>query len=134
MRIGAEMLTVRKVEASDRELLDAAAKADFYHAAAGLTGEHWANGNTLMWSDDQGLVVALRTTNVARVDIQFLTQDFPRNARALLEGFWNYVSVLEKRGVSEIIFNSNSSAVINFFNKRFHFRHLGGNEYSLRLK
>jgi hypothetical protein len=128
------MLTVRKVEPSDRELLDAAAKADSFHAAAGLTGEHWANGNTLMYADDQGLVVALRTTSVARVDIQFLSQDRVRNAKALVEGFWTYIQVLQKRGVQELLFNSNSAAVINFFEKRFKFRHIGGNTYSLRIQ
>jgi hypothetical protein len=128
------MLTVRKVEPSDRELLDAAAKADSFHAAAGLTGEHWANGNTLIYADDQGLVVALRTTSVARVDIQFLSQDRVRNAKALVEGFWTYIQVLQKRGVQELLFNSNSAAVINFFEKRFKFRHIGGNTYSLRIQ
>ena len=127
------MLTVRAVEPDDRKLLNEAAKADKFHAAAGLTGEHWANGNTLMWADDQGLVVALRTTNVARVDIQFLSQDCERNARALIEGFWRYVSVLEKRGVKEIIFNTESASVVRFFAKRFNFRHLGGTTYSLRI-
>lgn len=127
------MLTVRAVEPGDRELLNEAAKQDKFHAAAGLTGAHWADGNTLMWSDDQGLVVALRTTNVARVDIQFLTQDFGRNARALVEGFWRYVSVLEKRGIKEIIFNTESPAVVRFFKKRFDFRQLGEGTYSLRI-
>lgn len=128
------MLTVRKVTPGDRGLLEAAAKADPFHQKAGLTGEHWANGATLMWSDDQGLVVALRTTNVARVDVQFLSQDRQRNARALVEGFWRYVSVLEQRGVSEIIFNTESPSVVRFFEKRFNFRHLGNGTYSLRIK
>jgi hypothetical protein len=127
------MLTVRPVAPEDREMLDAAAKADRFHAAAGLGGDHWAN-DTLIWSDDQGEVVALRRTVVERLDIQFLTQDFSRNARAIVEGFWRYVHILEKRGVSEIIFNTESPAVVRFFMKRFKFRHLGGDTYSLRIK
>ena len=127
------MLTVRQVETDDRELLDEAAKTDPYHARAGLTGAHWADGNTLIWADDQGEVVALRTAQVVRVDIQFMSQDRRRNREALLEGVWKYVSVLQKRGVSEIIFNSNSTAVVNLFQKRFHFRHIGGDTYSLRI-
>jgi hypothetical protein len=128
------MLSVRMVKPDDRPMLDLAARADPFHSKAGLTGSHWADGNTLVLSDDKGEVVALRTTNVARVDIQFLSQDFHRNARALIEGFWRYVSVLEKRGVSELVFNSDSPAVVKFFMKRFNFRHLGGDTYSLRIK
>jgi|SRR5580704_8356423 hypothetical protein len=127
------MLAVRKVEPDDRPLLDAAAQADPFHRAAGLTGEHWA-ANTLMYSDADGPVVALRTTNVARVDVQFLTPDARRNAKALVEGFWTYVGVMQKKGVDELIFNSNSAAVVHFFGKRFHFRHLGGNTYSLCIR
>jgi hypothetical protein len=128
------MLVARKVEASDRELLDLAAQADFYHAQAGITGEHWTSGNSVVYEDAFGAVLALRTTSVARVDIQFLTDDRVRNARALVEGFWAYVGVMQKRGVEELIFNSNSEGVIHFFEKRFKFRHLGGNTYSLRIK
>lgn len=128
------MLTVRKVEPGDRELLIAAAKADPFHAAVGLTGDHWVSDDALFYSDDQGPVVALRKTNVARLDIQFLTQDRKRNAHALIEGFWAYIALLQKRGIEEVIFNSNSAGVINFFEKRFQFRHIGGNTYSLRIK
>lgn len=126
------MLKVRKVQPEDRELLDSAAKADFYHSGVGLTGAHWADG--LFYEDAEGPVVALQTTNVARVDVQFLTQQRVRNAKALIEGFGTYVKVLQGRGVKEIIFNSNSAAVIRFFEKRFNFRHLGGNQYSLRIQ
>jgi hypothetical protein len=128
------MITVRQIAPSDKELLDAAAKADYYHAAAGLTGEHWLNGNSLIYADASGPVLALRTTNVARVDVQFLSQDFKRNARLLVEAFWQYVSVMEKRGVRELIFNTESPAVVRFFCKRFGFRHLGGDTYSLRIR
>lgn len=128
------MLSVRQVEPADREMLDLAASQDFYHSAAGLTGEHWAKGNSLVYSDDHGYVVALKTTQVARVDIQFLTEDKQRSARALIQGFWGYVEVLRQRGIEEIVFNSNSVGVINFFQRAFHFRHLGGDEYSLRIK
>ena len=128
------MLSVRMVEPADQPIIDAAAKADPYHARIGLTGEHWADGNVTVWSDDEGVVVALRTTNVARVDIQFLTQSFSRNAHALVEGFWRYVQVLQRKGFEEIIFNSDSPAIIRFFTKRFNFRHLGGDTYSLRIK
>jgi hypothetical protein len=125
------MLKVRKVVPEDRTILDAAAEADFYHRGIGLTGAHWAGG--LFYEDDAGPVVALQTTNVVRVDIQFLTQDRKRNAQALIEGFASYVTILRNRGVKELIFNSNSAAVIRFFEKRFGFRHLGGNTYSLRI-
>src|SRR5208282_124066 len=126
------MLTVRKVEPGDRELLDAAAQLDPFHRAAKLTGEHWEGA--LLYSDDLGPRLALQTTTAVRVDIQFITQNKLRNAKALLEAFTPYIKVLQKRGVKEVIFNSNSAAVITFFEKRFHFRHLGGNEYSLRIQ
>lgn len=125
------MLRVRKVAPEDRALLDAAAEADPFHRGIGLTGAHWADG--LFYEDDQGPIVALQTTSVARVDIQFLSQDCKRNAKALMAGFASYVTIMQKRGVKELIFNSNSAAVIRFFEKRFHFRHLGGNQYSLRI-
>jgi len=128
------MLTVRKIVPDDRELLEIAARADPYHVRAGLKGDHWENGNSLIWSDDSGAVVALRTGNVARCDIQFLTQDFERNARALTEGFWRYVVVMQQKGYEEIVFNTESPAVANFFMKRFKFRYLGGETYSLRIK
>lgn len=128
------MLTVRQVEASDRELLNRAAKADFYHSAAGITGDHWCNEKTLMYADNRGPVVALKLTNVARLDIQFLTQNHLRNARALKEGFASYMQVLSLRGIEEVIFNSNSAPVIKFFVTRFQFRWLGGDTYSLRIK
>jgi hypothetical protein len=122
------------VEPGDKELLDAAAKADPYHAKAGLTGEHWEDRNTLVWADDHGLVVALRTSLVARVDLQFMSQDVERNARALLEGFWRYVSVMEKKGIEEIIFNTESPAVARFFVKRFGFRPVSASTFALRIK
>ncbi len=126
------MLKVRNVEAADRELLDKAADADPFHRAAGLKGTHWKGG--IFYEDDKGPVIALQTTSVARVDVQFLTQDRLRNAKALAEGFWLYIGVLQGRGVKEIVFNSNSASVVYFFEKRFKFRHLGGNEYSLRIQ
>ncbi len=111
------MLTVRKVEPGDRELLD-----------------YWADGNTLVYSDNLGPVAALRTTNAVRVDIQFLSDIKSRNARAVLEGFGAYIQVLAKRGVEEVIFNSDSKEMAHFCMKRFHFRYRGGNLYSLRLR
>jgi hypothetical protein len=126
------MLFVRKVVPEDRAMLDAAAQADPFHRGIGLTGSHWDDG--LFYEDECGPVVALQTTNVARVDIQFLTQDRKRNATALMEGFVAYVKVLQGRGVKEIILNTNSAAAIRFIEKRFHFRHLGGNQYSLRIQ
>jgi hypothetical protein len=128
------MVSFRKVEADDRGMLDAAAKADRFHAAAGIGGDRWANGNSLILADDAGPVLAVAHTSVARLDLQFLTQDFGRNARAVVEGFWRFVHVLQKRNVSEIIFNSESPAVVRFFTKRFCFRHIGGDTYSLRIK
>ena len=129
------MLSVRTVTTEDRELLNAAAEADPYHKAAGLTGEYWLEDtkNTLFYEDADGPVVALKTTNVARVDVQFLTQDRARNARALEEGFWTYVRVLQSRNVKELIFNTESPAVAKFFSKRFGFRELGNGTYSLRI-
>ena len=125
------MLRVRQVEPSDRALLDEAAKADPYHVAAGLTGAHWAGKDSIFYEDEVGPVVALKTTNVVRVDIQFLTQDKLRNANALVAGFYRYIEVLRNRKVNEIIFNSHSPEVAHFMTKRFHFRHIGGNTYSL---
>jgi hypothetical protein len=94
----------------------------------------WGNDNTLMYSDDHGYVVALKTTQVARLDFQFLTTDRMRNARALIAGFWAYVEVLRKRGIDELLVRSESEDAIRFFTKTFHFRHLGGAEYSLKIK
>lgn len=129
------MLRVRKVEPGDRELLEAAARADTYHLAAGLKAEHWMDESesTLWWEDENGPVVALKTTNVVRADIQFLTQDFERNGKALLDGFWRYADILQKRGVKEIIFNTESPQVAKFFAKRFHFKQLSKGTYSLRI-
>jgi len=112
-------------------MLDAAAEADYFHRGIGLTGAHWDGG--LFYEDDQGPVVALQSTSVMRVDIQFLSQNRARNSQAVLEGFGAYVSVLRNRGVKELIFSSNSAAVIRFFEKRLGFRHIGGNTYSLRI-
>ncbi len=109
----------------------AAAKADPYHAAVGLTGEHWMKGGGLFYEDENGPVVALKTTYVARADIQFLTQDHERNAKALLDGFWRYCDIMAKRGIKEIVFNTESDKVAEFFQKRFHFRPLSAGTYSL---
>jgi hypothetical protein len=126
------MLKVRRVEESDRELLDAAARSDPFHLAAGLTGQHWAGKDTLFYEDELGPVVALKTTNVVRVDVQFLTQEKARNARALVAGFYSYVGILQKRGVKELVFNTESPDVAEFFQKRFHFRALNSTStYSL---
>jgi hypothetical protein len=127
------MLKVRNVVESDRELLMAAAQADPYHAAAGLTGDHWAGSDSIFYEDETGPVVALKTTNVVRSDIQFLTQDKERNRKALLEGFWTYVNILRKRGVKEIIFNTESPEVAYFFLQRFRFRTVTRGTYSLRI-
>jgi hypothetical protein len=124
------MLTARNVEESDRDLLMAAARSDPYHAAAGLTGEHWMK-SAICYSDELGPVVALKTRNVVRVDIQFLTQDKARNAKALFDGFWNYVAVLRKKHVGEIIFNTESPEVAHFLLKRFHFHEVSRGTYSL---
>ena len=126
------MLTARKVEPGDRELLNEAAKNDFYHAAAGLTGDHWADGDSIVYSDDEGVVLALATTAVARVDIQFIASH-KRNRETLMQGFWPYIRLLKDRGYKEVIFTTNSASVINFFKKRFNFRYIGGNTYSLRI-
>jgi len=125
------MLKVRKVEPGDRELLNAAAKADPYHVAAGLTGEHWAGKDSIFYEDESGPVVALKTTNIVRVDVQFLTQDRARNANALVAGFYAYVGILQKRGVKEIVFNTESPEVALFFTKRFHFRPVSNGTFSL---
>jgi len=125
------MLRVRRVTEDDKPLLDAAAMADPYHAAAGLTGEHWAGSDSIFYEDDSGPVVALKTTNVARVDIQFLTADHVRNAHALVAGFYRYVEVLRNRKITEIVFNTNSPAVARFFQKRFHFKPVSVGTFSL---
>ncbi len=127
------MLKVRKVESGDRALLDAAALADRYHAAAGLTGEHWAGDDSILYEDGNGPVVALKTTNVVRVDIQFLTEDKERNGNALVAGFYAYVGILQKRGIKEIVFNTESPEVAHFFTKRFHFRPVSAGTFSLRI-
>lgn len=124
------MLTVRNVRPEDRELLDAAAEADPYHAAAGLKGEHWSK-DSIFYEDEQGPVVALKTTNVVRVDIQFLTKDVARNGHALVAGFASYVGILQKRGVKEIVFRTDSPEVALFFTKRFHFRPVSAGTFSL---
>ncbi len=128
-----KMLKVRKVESGDRALLDAAALADPYHKAAGLTGEHWAGEDSIFYEDEIGPVVALKTTNVVRVDVQFLTQDHERNGKALLEGFYVYAQILQQRGVKEIIFNTESPEVAHFFTKRFLFRPVSAGTFSLRI-
>jgi len=125
------MLKVRKVEEGDRALLNAAALADPYHAAAGLTGEHWAGKDSIFYEDESGPVVALKTVSVVRADVQFLTQDRERNSKALMEGFWNYVRILQNRKVREVIFNSESPEVVHFFQKRFHFRPVNSGTFSL---
>lgn len=125
------MVHVREVTPEDRPMLDAAAQADPWHREVGLTGEHWLGG--LLYEDENGPVFGLQTQQVARVDIQFVTQERLRNAEVLAQGFWSYISVLRGRGIKEVIFTSNSRAVIRFFEKRFHFRLLGGNTYSLRI-
>lgn len=111
------MLKVRKVEPDDRKLLD-----------------YWTDGNTLVYSDDRGPVAALRTTSAVRVDIQFFSDSRIRNARAVFEGFGTYIEVLAKRGIEEVIFNSDSKEMARFCMKRFRFRYRGGNTYSLRLR
>jgi hypothetical protein len=127
------MLRVRAVQESDRELLLAAAKADPYHAAAGISGERWTGPDSIFYEDEDGPVVALRTTNVVRVDIQFLTQDRVRNSQALMAGFYAYVNILLKRGVKEVVFNTESPEVAHFFMKRFHFKEVSRGTYSLRI-
>lgn len=127
------MLKVRRVQPSDRELLIEAARKDPYHAAIGLTGEHWTGSDSIFYEDEFGPVVALKTTNVVRVDIQFLTQDPKRNALALLQGFWTYMKILRTRNVKEIIFNTNSTNVAKFFRKRFHFADVKPGTYTLRI-
>jgi hypothetical protein len=127
------MLTVRKVEPDDRPLLDAAAMADPYHRAAGLTGEHWAGDDSIFYEDEFGPVVALKTSNIVRVDVQFLTQDKVRNGNALVAGFYRYLQILIGRGIKEIVFNTESPEVAHFFTKRFHFREVSKGTFSLYL-
>jgi hypothetical protein len=127
------MLSVRKVEPTDRPLLDAAAEADPYHRAAGLKGSHWAGEDSIFYEDGTGPVVALKTTSVVRVDVQFLTQDKERNGRALVEGFYTYLGILHRRGVKEVIFNTESPEVAHFFTKRFHFREVSKGTFSLYM-
>lgn len=127
------MLSVRRVLETDRPLLDAAAQADPYHVAAGLTGEHWAGEDSIFYEDESGPVVALKTTSVVRADIQFLTQDSARNSKALLDGFWRYIELLANRGVKEIIFNTESPAVAHFFQRRFYFHEVKPGTYTLRI-
>jgi hypothetical protein len=127
------MLTVRAVQEEDRPLLMEAAKADPYHAAAGITGERWTGKDSIFYEDEFGPVVALKTSNVVRVDIQFLTRDKLRNANALIAGFYNYVRILSQRHVTEIIFNTESEDVAKFFMKRFHFREVGKGTFSLYI-
>jgi hypothetical protein len=125
------MLTVRAVQDTDKPLLMVAAEADPYHVAAGITGERWAGKDSIFYEDEFGPVVALKTSNVVRVDIQFLTQDKKRNGDALVAGFYSYVGILQKRGVTEIVFNTESPEVAHFFQKRFHFRPVSAGTFSL---
>ena len=127
------MLRVRTVRETDKPLLVAAAEADPFHVAVGLTGDHWLGEDSLFYEDELGPVVALKSTKVVRADIQFLTQDHERNAKALMEGFWRYVDIWQKRGIKEIIFNTNSPEVVKFFAKRFHFKEVKPGTYSLRI-
>ena len=128
------MLRVRSVEPGDSQLLMEAAKADPYHSALGLTGNHWMQGDSLFYEDANGPVIALRTRNIVRVDIQFLTQDAKRNSQALHEGFWRYVEILKTRGITEIICNTNSPEVAQFLSNRpFRFRLVTPGTYSLYL-
>ena len=124
------MLKVRNVEEKDRPLLHAAAEADPYHKAIGLKGSHWENGS-VVYEDEVGPVVALKTTSVVRADIQFLTQDRERNSKALAEGFYSYVTLLQHRKVQEIVFRTDSPEVAHFFMKRFHFRPVSAGTFSL---
>lgn len=127
------MLSVRQVEPTDKPLLMAAAEADPYHKAAGLTGEHWVGRDSILYEDENGPVVALKTRNVVRVDVQFMTQDKARNAKALMEGFARYVQILLNRNVTEIVFNTNSPEVALFFQNRFRFREVSKGTYSLYI-
>lgn len=127
------MLHVRKVEESDRPSLIAAAQADPYHVKAGLTGDHWVDESSIIYDDEIGDVVALKCTKVVRVDIQFMTQDPHRNAMALKQGFDAFVKVFQKRGVKEIIFNTESPSVMKFFASRYKFRELEKGTFSLRI-
>jgi len=127
------MLRVRKVADTDLPVLMAAAEADSFHKQVGLTGDHWLGADSIFYEDEFGPVVALKTTQVVRTDIQFLTQDHKRNARALSEGFWNYVRLMREKGIKEIIFNTESPDVERFFGKRFNFRKLSPNTFSLRI-
>lgn len=114
-------------------MLNAAASADPYHSAVGLTGDHWEPKDSLCYEDENGPIFAVRTRNVVRCDIQFLSQDVERNARAVISGFYQYIRILQNRGVTEIIFNTNSPAVENFFIKRFHFRKVSEGTFSLAI-
>jgi len=127
------MLKVRHVEERDRDLLNAAALADPYHAAIGLTGDYWKPADSILYEDAEGPVVALKTQNIVRSDIQFLTQNHERNSRALYEGFWTYVKIMQARHVREIIFNTQSPDVTRFFQRRFHFAEVKPITMSLRI-
>jgi hypothetical protein len=120
------MLTVRAVQETDKPLLKVGAEADPYHAKAGVTGEEWVGKDSIMYEDGLGPVVALKTSNVVRVAIQFLTQDKVRNGEALVAGFYAYVGILQKRGVTEIVFHTESPQIGYFMRKRFHFRPVRG--------
>jgi hypothetical protein len=129
------VLKVRKPEPGDRKALTDAAEAHIVVEGIGESAETWINGNTVIYEDVAGPVLAVLCTNAARLDLQFFTPYLhKRNAQALSGAFWGYVSILQERGVQEVICNTRSDRLSKFLVKRLHFRLLSGYTYSLRIK
>lgn len=121
------MMTSRRIEASDEQLLRESLERDSYHA--GTTPEFfYADGSVCnVYEDDKGPVLFLRGAKALRLDIQFVdNNDFERNRQIMLQGFPGFVEKAKAAGFSELIFYSNSPLLIRFCKQQFGFREVDG--------
>lgn len=126
------MLTSRRLEESDREMLTESLSRDEFHK--GTTSDFFYENGTVsnVYNLDDSPVVVLRACKALRLDIQFLdNEDKRRNAAALMGGFQALVEMARANGFKELVFCSTSPLLVEFCKKHFGYEEVEG---ELRLK
>lgn len=117
------MITSRRIEQDDWNLLEISVSKDEYHSATTLP-EFFYDERALcnVYEDENGPVMFVRGTNALRVDIQFIDNyDRERNAKVMLEGFADFANKARNAGYTELIFNTDNPALKVFCTHKLKF-------------